>query len=239
MLELREGWLLEAWRTTLEGLGVEADTRTLIGGPGVENLAVELGAPVADATGTLVSLGAEASLLGESAVPSETGLPGNSFDVVIMLAAWTGAAEVGPVVREAARLAVPGGSVWIGERNRSALVHASPATYPAALLYETHPAVGAAVEASSLPASVLGVEMVRAGMRPVTSDDVDLPIAVFADLAEYVEAVRAGMWPGVELLSIDDLDAVLATLQEDPVAPVSFPFVEYRPWVVVRGTQPA
>ena len=44
--------------------------------------------------------------------------------------------------------------------------------------------------------------------------------------------------PGVELLSDDQLDTVLATLERDPVAPVSFPFVEHRPWVMVRGVQP-
>ena len=238
MLELRQGWLLEAWRTTLQGLGVEADARTLIGGPGVENLAIELGAPVADATGTLVSLGAEAGPLTESAVPSATALPTDSFDAVLMLSAWERPAEVGPVVREAARLVVPGGSVWIGERNGPALVHSTPATHPSALMYIAYPEVGEAIEAASQPPSLLGMEMVRAGMRPVTSDDIELPIAVLADLPEYIEAVRLGMWPGVELLSDDQLDAVLATLERDPVAPVSFPFIEHRPWVMVRGVQP-
>lgn len=238
MLELHKGKLLEAWQSMLAGLGVETDERVLLGGPGAENLAIELGAPVNDATGSLVSLGPEAALLAESAVPSDTELPTDSFDAVVMLSAWDSPAEVGPVVREAARLTRPGGSVWVGDMDGGALVRATPATYPAALLYFAKPEVGAEVAAAFQPSSLLGIEMVRAGMRTVTSDSVDLPIAVLADRPEYIEAVRAGMWPGVDSVSADDLDDVLAALRVELGSPVRFPLVEYRPWVMVRGAQP-
>jgi hypothetical protein len=75
-------------------------------------------------------------------------------------------------------------------------------------------------------------------MRAVTSDGVELPIAVLADGPEYIEAVRAGMWPGVESVSADDLDDVLSALRLELVPPIRFPFVEYRPWVMVQGAQP-
>jgi SAM-dependent methyltransferase len=238
MLELHKGKLLEAWESMLAGLGVEAEEHVLLGGPGAENLAIELGAPVADATGSLVSLGLEAALLAQSAVPFATELPTDSFDAVVMLSAWESPTGVGPVVREAARLTRPGGSVWVGDMDGHALVRATPATYPSALLYMAHPEIGAEVAAACQPSSLLGVEMVRAGMRAVTSDGVELPIAVLADGPEYIEAVRAGMWPGVESVSADDVDDVLSALRLELVPPIRFPFVEYRPWVMVRGAQP-
>ena len=238
MLELHNGELLEAWQSMLSGLGVSVDEHVLLGGPGAENLAIELGAPVNDATGSLVSLGPEAALLAESAVPSATELPADSFDAVVMLSAWETPTEVGPVVREAARLTRPGGAVWVGDLERQALIRATPATYPAGLLYATHPEVGAKVVAGAQRSSLLGIEMVRAGMRSVTSDNVDLPIAVLGDELEYIEAVRAGMWPGVEHLAEADLDDLLTALRVELGPPVRFPFVEYRPWVMVRGAQP-
>lgn len=224
-----------AWRDTLASLGTERAQEVLVAGRNVHALAEELPSPTSDEARGLAVLGPASFPVPPDATPMATGLPDASMDVVVMLSAWSGLVEVGHVVREAGRVVRPGGTVWLGEPDLDVLTRSMPATYRAGLLYQAHPGVGAAVRAGVVTSGDLGVGLVRAGLRDVTVLHRDIPLASFATSADAVEAVRAGIWPGIGLLSPQELDDLLDSVRVSLRPPVRFPVVDFEPWTLVRG----
>lgn len=224
-----------AWRDTIVSLGTGAASEVLVAGPYAHALADELPVPTADEGGGLAVLGPEGFPIESGASPLATGLPDASVDSAVVLSAWPSVAGIVPVVAEMVRVVRPGGRVWLGEPALDVLTRSMPATYRAGLLYQTHPGVAARVRAAAARSGDLGVEMVRHRLRDVTVVESDLPVAVFANAAEGVEAVRSGIWPGTEQLNPVELDELLDDVRASLQHRVRFPVIEYQPWTLARG----
>lgn len=229
--------LIEAWSASLETLDIPAGSRVLLAGPDVEGLALEIGVPIAQASHDLVMLGSGAPAVADTATAAETGLASGAVDAVVFLSPWDGFVALAAMVREAVRVVRSGGVVILGEPDASAL-DAAPAAFRSALLYRRHPHVAQRLAESTVPASAMGVEAVRAGLNPVTLDPLGVPIAVLPDVDSYVEAVRGGLWPGTEQLDDAALDALLGELRASLAEPTRFPQVDVQPWWVARGVRP-
>ncbi len=227
--------LRAAWRDTLASLGTDSSQEVFVAGRNVHLLAEELPSPTSDEGGGLAVLGPAPRPVLPGATAMATGLPDASTDVVVMLSAWSGLAELGHVAREASRVVRPGGAVWLGVPDLDVLTRSMGATYRAGLLYQAHPDVGARVRAGAVTAGELGVDMVRVQLRDVTVLRRDIPLASFAGTADAVEAVRAGIWPGTGRLDPRELDDLLEAVRASLRPPVRFPVVDYEPWAVVRG----
>lgn len=229
--------LIEAWTASLEALDIPTGSRVLLAGPDVEGLALEIGAPISQSSLDLVMLGSGAPAVSDEATAEATGLGDGVVDAAVLLSPWDGPVALSLMVREAVRVVRAGGLVILGEPDASAL-DAAPTTFRSALLYRRFPAVAERQAERTLPASAIGVEAVRAGLNPVTLDPLAVPIAVLADADSYLEAVRAGLWPGSELLDDVQLDALLVELRVSLTEPTRFPMVDYQPWWVARGIRP-
>lgn len=228
----------EAFREALARLDIPTTGAVLLGGPGVAGLAQGAEVALTDARPDLVVIGGPApDVLTEEAVPAATGLPDASFDAVLFLAAWRDPAELEAVTREVVRLVRPGGVLGLGDLDADGLTDSTPAAYRAAMLYEAYPEVAAAVRERHSHVALLGIEAVRAGIRPVMSDVVDLPLAVLDTAEDYLAGVRAGMWAGVDLLDEEQLAKLLEEVRVS-LRWERFPLVERQPWVLIRGTKP-
>lgn len=229
--------LIEAWSASFETLDIPTGSRVLLAGPDVEGLALEIGAPISQASFDLVMLGSGAPEVPDQATAAATGLGDGVVDVAVMLSAWDGPVQLAVMVREAVRVVRPGGLVILGEPDASAL-DSAPAVFRSALLYQRFPEIAVRQAERTLPGSAIGVEAVRAGLNPVTLDPLAVPIAVLADVDSYVEAVRSGLWPGSDLLDDVALDGLLRELRMSLSEPTRFPVVDYQPWWVARGVRP-
>jgi SAM-dependent methyltransferase len=230
--------LRHAWADTLDVLGAGAAGSVLLIGAGVEALGDELAPPVGDAVAGFVVLGAEQMMIPDGATAASTGLPDAAFDAVVALEAWRRGATLEAVAAEAARISRPGGSVWLGQRDYDRLARSEPATYRASMLYRRDSRTISAARAGLVDQALLGVQAVRAGLRPVEAIAADLPTAQYDSLAEYVESVRRGAWAGIEVLDEAEADAVLEDLARTLRPPRRFPIVERQPWSLVRGSKP-
>jgi len=226
--------LAEAWRRAVDGLrGGRLDGETVILGPQAELVADHLPGPTAGSAPAVASLGTLP--VPEDATATASGLPDGAFDTAIALGAWGSPAEVGAVLAEAVRVTRPGGSVWVGDVDARTLTRAMPATQPYGLLYRSEPSVAADVRHRFRATPGLGVDAVRAGLRSVSTTNADLPAAVADGVAEAVEAVRGGIWPGTELLDEATLDRLLTHLAASMRRSVRFPVVLTLPWSLVQG----
>lgn len=231
--------LRHAWADTLDVLGAGNAESILLVGAGAETLAREIAPPVGDALGWFVVLGDEPVMIPADARPEATGLASASFDAVVALEAWRAEASLKAVVVEAVRLTKPGGTVWLGQRDFDLLARSEPATYRAALLYRARPDAVAAARSGLGDRAMLGIEAIRAGLRPVESLAADLPTAQYDTEAEYFEAVRSGGWAGIGVLDDAAVDALLGELARFLRPPRRFPVVERQPWSLVRATKPS
>lgn len=228
--------LRNAWLAILESLEAPKDADTLLTGPYAEFLADLLPGPTGATTPKVATL--RVASVPEGATPEATGYPDETFDAAVVFSAWDGPAGVESVVQEAVRTVKPGGTVWIGEIDPKALTGSMPAARRYGLLYRSEPAVAADVMIRFRAADTIGIEAVRAGIREVTESKVDLPFATIGSVAEGVEAVRSGIWPGTEMLDADALDRLLERVDAWLQPPTRLPVVETLPWLIVRGTRP-
>ena len=223
--------LHEAWTNRLSGFDL-ADTRTLVmGGVAAELTSESFPMPVADAVEGLVTLGKPAPALGDDATPSATGLAPASIDACVLLEAWSSPGELDAVVIEARRITRTDGQVWLGEVDIETLVAGTAGTQRSAAFYRAR---GEAPVARSGSVSPTSLALLRGRFGAIETSRVLLPMASFADADGYIGAVLAGMWFGVEDLSVAEKAQLERDLRRD-LREERFPIVEYRPWVVSRG----
>ena len=82
--------------------------------------------------------------------------------------------------------------------------------------------------------SPMSLALLRGRFGAIETSRVLLPVASFADADSYIGAVLAGMWFGVEDLSMAEKAQLERDLRKD-LREELFPIVEYRPWIVSRG----
>lgn len=223
--------LHEAWTTRLAGFDL-ADTQTLVmGGVAAELTSESFPMPVADAVEGLVTLGKPAPALADDARPSATGLASASIDACVYLEAWSSPDGLDAVVAEARRITRAGGQVWLGEVDIEALVAGTAVTQRSAAFYRAR---GEAPTDRSGSVSPTSLALLRGRFGSIETSRVLLPMASFADADSYIGAVLAGMWFGVEDLSIAEKVKLEHDLRAD-LHEESFPIVEHRPWIVSRG----
>lgn len=223
-----------AWETKLAEIGLDA-TSVLIGGPLADRIGDAVPIAIADEVASLVVLG-DGPVLPDDATVTATGLPDASVGSVVMLAAWERPTDIAPVVREARRIVVSGGSVWLGRRNVDGMVQTTPATLRAALLYARHPdRIRDLLEDEAVAPTEMA--LLRGRITSIESWDHLLPVDAFSDAASYRSAVLDGMWFGIDRIDDDERAAVLAAL-DDSLADAEFPVVEYQPWTLAHGVRP-
>jgi hypothetical protein len=226
---------MSAWRRALAALGADLTGAVLLAAPDGPGLAAAAGAPVRQEGLALVTLGAgDVPTLAEGATPTATGAPDASFDSVLMLAAWGDVEELGAVAAEASRIVRRGCRVWLGDVDAQALASATPATHLQALLYRQHRSIAERLVARHEGSSRMALAALAAGLRPVVLDRADLPLGAFGDAAEYLEAVRGGMWHGWEWVDAETRDGVLGSLQRR-LRGGTFPMIANQPWLLVHG----
>ena len=230
--------LMSAWRGALSALGVDLTGAVLLAAPDGGALARAAGVPVRAEGVTLVTIGAgQVPELPEGAAPAATGAPDASFDAVVFLAAWETQTQLGEVALEATRIVRPGCRLFLGDLDAQALTQSMPAAYMQAVLYQAHREVGERLLARHAGPSQLALAALGAGLHSVAIEAADLPIGAFTSAAEYVEAVRAGLWEGRSELDESVRDDVLASLHRR-LAGALFPMVAYQPWLLAHGFRP-
>jgi hypothetical protein len=228
--------LQDAWISTMKSLGVEDGEDTLLVGPHAEVLADQLPGPTGGTALGVATLGV--GPVPDGAIPTATSFEAGSFDSAVVLSAWETPAGIGSVVEEAMRVVRSDGTVWIGDIDAKALTSSMPAARLYGLFYRNDPQAAEGARLRFRSADVLGVDAVRAGLRDVTEAKVDLPVAVIESVADGVEAVRSGIWPGSNDLNPASLDRLLEWTDASLQPPTRFPIVLTLPWIVVRGQRP-
>ena len=228
--------LREAWRTTLAGIGVGQDVAVVVGGPPAEAIAEAVPMAVADEVAGLAILGSGPSLAAD-ATPSSTGLPTDTADAVMMLAAWRSPEELRSVVAEARRVLAPGGRLILGEVDVDALLTATVATRRSSLLYRRYRSPILASLPGDRPVAAPAFALLRGGFGSIESATVDLPVGVFSTPGAYVEAVLAGVWPGIGIVPPHERTALEGEILES-LRGTAFPLTEYQPWSLAYGIAP-
>ena len=229
--------LTTAWTDVLGALDIDADSSIILGGPLAERFGEAVPFAVVDEVAGLVSLGSGPILDAEATV-LDARLPGDSVDRVILVDAWRDPSELRAVVAEAKRICRPGGTVSLATLDIERLVHATPSVRTSALFYSTYGATMGLMERLVTPVAATDLSLQRAGFDDLESWPRELPVAAFLSADDYVSAVSAGMWPGIQLLSSegwlaleDEIRSVLAA--EDA------PHIEWQPWLLASGITPS
>lgn len=228
--------LRTAWNDVLARFDAATDGSIILGGPLAERFGASIPFAVVDEVAGLVSLGDGPTLEPDSSVVA-SGLAPESVDAVFMVDAWRTQAELRSVVNESKRIVRPGGKVWLASLSVEGLANATPSMRPSALFYAKGGAVSPTVEARTEVFASTELALLRAGLKHIETWPTDLPVAAFDTVDEYVEAVRIGMWPGVEALesaSWTDLAEEIRT----SLAGVVLPVVEHEPWLLASAIKP-
>jgi SAM-dependent methyltransferase len=207
--EILEPFGRPLYEAVFDAAGVEAGTNLLdVGcGPGLAaQLAAQRGAQVAglDAAEAALEIARERTPAGEFRTGEMEDLPwaDNTFDVVTSFNAFQYAADVINALREARRVAKPGGRVAMAVWGRSEDCEAV-ATLTALSKFLPPPPPGAPGPfALSAPGRVEAL-LEQAGLTPLSSGEVDCPFE-FPDLAT---AIRGTMSPGPAAAAIRQADA--------------------------------
>lgn len=228
--------LRTAWSEALHELGVSNQGSVILGGPLAERFGASIPFTTVDEVSGLVSLGDGPSLEPDSTVVA-SGLPDGSVDAVVMVDAWRTHDELRSVVNEAKRILRPGGNAWLASLSIEGLVNATPSVRTSALFYAVGGAVSPRVEARNEVFASTEMALMRAGFRSMQTWPMDLPVAAFDTIDEYVRAVRDGMWPGVEELEILQSEELGLEIRRF-LAGVQAPIVDHEPWLLATGLKP-
>lgn len=228
--------LRKAWNTVLTQLDVSTDGSVILGGPLAERFGASIPFAVVDEVSGLVSLGDGPMLEPDSSVVA-SGIAPESVDAVLMVDAWRTQTELRTVVNESKRIVRPGGKVWLASLSVEGLANATPSIRPSALFYAEGGAVSPTVEARTEVFAATELALLRAGLGHIETWPTDLPVAAFDTIDEYVEAVRSGMWPGVELLDAGDWFELEDEIRTS-LAHSDLPIVEHEPWLLASATKP-
>lgn len=228
--------LRTAWNDVLARLDVSTNGSVILGGPLAERFGASIPFAVVDEVSGLVSLGDGPMLEPDSSVVA-SGLAPASVDAVFMVDAWRTQAELGLVVNESKRIVRSGGKVWLASLSVEALVNATPAMRPSALFYAEGGAVSPSVEARTEVFASTELALLRSGLEHIETWPTDLPVAAFDTVDEYVEAVRSGMWPGVEALDSAGWTDLAREIRRS-LAGADLPIVEHEPWLLASATKP-
>ncbi|NNF69334.1 MAG: hypothetical protein HKN01_06150 [Acidimicrobiia bacterium] len=227
------------WSRLLASLGVKTDGVTVVAGSHAVRLADSLQAsgvhPIAGAADEVVVCAETEGYDLEGAIPSATGLPGDSADLVVLAHAWDGRTTLAPVLEEAMRIARPGAGIVACEFDLGRILRSRPAQYPAVLLYSACPDVAATVAARHVDPGFLEMSVVNAGIRGGQVTRFERTVRV-APVDEYLADVSVRGWRGADEVDADEADDILGqlgTLAEKLAG--DGVFTETEPWVVVRG----
>lgn len=228
--------LRKAWNTVLTQLDVSTDGSVILGGPLAERFGASIPFAVVDEVSGLVSLGDGPMLEPDSSVVA-SGLAPESVDAVLMVDAWRTQTELRTVVNESKRIVRPGGKVWLASLSVEGLANATPSIRPSALFYAEGGAVSPTVEARTEVFAATELALLRAGLGHIETWPTDLPVAAFDTIDGCVEAVRSGMWAGVELLDAGDWFELEDEIRTS-LAHSDLPIVEHEPWLLASATKP-
>lgn len=228
--------LRKAWNAVLTQLDVSTDGSVILGGPLAERFGASIPFAVVDEVSGLVSLG-DGPMLEPSSSVVASGLAPESVDAVFMVDAWRTQTELRTVVNESKRIVRPRGKVWLASLNVEGLANATPSMRPSALFYASGGAVSPTVEARTEVFASTELALLRAGLDHIETWPTDLPVAAFDTLDEYVEAVRSGMWPGVESLDAGNWIELESEIRTS-LAGTDLPIVEHEPWLLASAIKP-
>ena len=229
--------LRTAWDDVLDELGVARQGSVVLGGPLAERFGAALPFTIVDEVSGLVSLGDGPALEADSTVVA-SGLDAASVDAVVMVDAWRTHHELDAVTAEARRIVRPGGKVWLASLNIEGLENATPSVRPSALFYARGGAVSPVVESRNEVFASTELSLLRAGFRSMETWPMDLPVAAFDDVESYVDAVGAGMWPGVEALEPTQVQQLSAEIRSF-LSGAATPIVDHQPWLLASGLKPS
>lgn len=228
--------LREAWDSVLARLDVPTEGSVILGGPLAERFGASIPFAVVDEVSGLVSLG-DGPLLEPASSVVASGLAADSVDAVFMVDAWRTHTELSAVVVESKRIVRPGGKVWLASLNVEGLMNATPSVRPSALFYANGGSVSLAVDSRTEVFASTELALLRAGFNDIETWPMDLPIASFDTIDQYVEAVGSGMWPGVEALGAADWTELVVEVRRS-LAGTDTPIVEHEPWLLASALKP-
>lgn len=229
------------WDAALGYLGVRWGRRAAVvganAGPVAEALLLAPSPPILDSNDQVAILGHEALEFDvAAATPAAVPLPDASLDLVVVVHAWEGPADLPIVGAEAARLVAPGGAVVFAELDNAVLWASNPRQYASALLALLYPEVVDRVVASCVSRPDLEVAANRLRLTSVASERVDVTRGIFPDPRAHAGAIRSGLWRGSQWLdgaALDRLASITAGIDQP------LPRADREPWMIVRGLKPA
>ncbi len=166
----------------------------------------------------------------------QTGLPDDSVDLVVMRSAYHDITSMEKTFGEVARVLRRSGGVFIADYSPRALAGSTPQNHPSRLLTLMFPHVEAQLKMRH-PGSVdIAIAAVRAGFRDIDGWDVEDFVTHFEDYDDHVAWVAQGGWRGMEYLTDEQRDELLAVVRAEMprIAPNNL-IRESEPWTVARG----
>lgn len=161
-----------------------------------------------------------------------------SVDAVVLRRAWKTVLDVGASIASACKAVAPGGEVVAADLGVERLLAGPTPRYPVRLFYLGAPEAAANLRVSTAPATLLGLEAIRAGLCDVEGITYDDVLGEYESVADLWEAIRARGWGGANGIPSTQLHR----LYEEVARPLARAIptggaVDREPWYAVVGTR--
>ncbi len=227
------------WSDLIVNLDLPPAGEILLAGDNVAGIELPIGAGQRFVGADLVLI-TRGEAPGPDATPTDTGLAGESIDLVILRDAAGSITNLVRVLTEAYRVLKPGGGVMLTEFDAATLLDARPQQYPQLILSNMFPAVAEYLLRRHPRQMDIGRSLVRAGFKDGDSYSLDFPLGHYRDYETYADSVAVEGWRGMDQLTAEELDLLLDRLPElmKAIAPAG-EFDDIEPVTVARAYKPA
>lgn len=227
------------WNDLIVNLDLPPTGEILLAGDGIADIELPVGAGQRFDTGSMV-LVTRGEAPPEGAMPTATGLPEDTLDLVVLRDAAGSLRNLNTLLRETYRILKPGAGILLTEFDAATLLDSRPQKYPQLLLSRMYPHVADYLRARHPRQMDIAMALVRAGFKDGDAYTLDFPIGYFRDFDAYADSVAVEGWRGMDQISAEELDTLLEQLPSlmKSVAPAG-EFFDVEPITVARAYKPA
>ena len=166
-------------------------------------------------------------------------LTGGSARAAGLLTVGVGVALMLPIDRAsdtACRATRPGGEVVVADLDVARLLEGSVHRYPIRMMWDAAPELRDRLRSSTPSPGLLGIAVVRAGLRDASSWSADDELGSYDDRASFLRVLERRRWRGDGWVSPDQMSFLLERVAEaSATIDLTGPIVDREPWVAVVG----